>query len=121
MTRPGALSNTVFGVMVALLLMMVLIPIMLGIAIFATMGLVRALGLHELWVVTAMFSGPVVAIVVSILIARRIVRTLPSPKHWEDNGVCGNCGYSLQGLTGNQCPECGTTRECDRAVAKRLR
>lgn len=107
MIRPGKASNVVFGIMVALLLIMVLTPIAVGIGAFGTMAVVRALGLHELWVVVVAFLvSPAIAIVASILIAMRVVRA-SSPNRPRALDICAACGYSLEGLTGDRCPECG--------------
>lgn len=54
----------------------------------------------RLWFSTALFSAAIAAGTIRSLCTRgRRRRKL---------GLCVQCGYSLQGLTGPKCPECGT-------------
>jgi len=52
--------------------------------------------------------GIIAAGAVAWLIARAIRATGQNPEADIHNGTCGRCGYSVAGLTGLSCPECGS-------------
>ena len=44
-----------------------------------------------------------------VMLVRYAIRSRRQRILWaDDHGVCGRCGYALQNLPTNRCPECGT-------------
>jgi len=81
------------------------VPIALGLAIGAGLGVtlgatVGAItGDLRLWIALCPSIGSGLGLLAGIIWS---VMTQPTPKD-----VCANCGYSLKGLDGGVCPECG--------------
>lgn len=63
-------------------------------------------GLWKIRVVNLVISSAFFAFCIGL-----IRSTLAAIRNWrrKSKGCCGNCGYSLEGLKGSRCPECGTT------------
>ena len=53
------------------------------------------------------FSVPLVSMLILFLMFSRIVLLSDRRRGRELVGCCGGCGYSLAGLDGGACPECG--------------
>ena len=53
------------------------------------------------------FSVPLVLMLILFLMFSRIVLLSDRKRRREFVGSCGGCGYSLVGLNGGVCPECG--------------
>ena len=78
------------------------------VGLFALQGLlVRGAQLtlgKRAWLVGAALFG-------ALLVVFYGIRTLRQRRHWDtlaDRTVCANCGYIVDGLEGERCPECGS-------------
>lgn len=50
---------------------------------------------------------PLIGILVLTEVIRTLVVSLTRPRRYKPHPACEQCGYSVTGLTGLQCPECG--------------
>ncbi len=71
--------------------------------------------LDKLWVSDTVALGVVLAL--SMIVAYVLARIVYGLLRWRYCphgvlGVCGNCGYSLEGNVSHICPECGTPVRC---------
>lgn len=70
-------------------------------------------GWHFQWALTRtqMIGGTTVRVPIWIILLPLLTASymLRSWRRIPDPTKCGNCGYSLAGLRGEQCPECGST------------
>ena len=71
--------------------------------------------LDKLWVSDTIALGVLLAL--SVIFAYLLARIVYGLLRWRYCphgvlGVCGNCGYSLEGNVSHVCPECGTPVRC---------
>lgn len=83
------------------------ISLLIGLSI--VLGVGDALGQPNL----SLAVTPIVALAVSWALIRLVLCPAHGWPVFSGTGLCCHCGYSLQGIVGKECPECGASRYTD--------